>query len=287
MEAGAGLRQPAQAEPAADLREPQGLPARPVRPPHRAGRSGADDGRPGLHDGPRATRCAPAPASTTSWAACLAPWGAMAALAQRAKRPARHRQGQEVQSALFENNVFLVAQHMMQFAVTGQPAAPMPSAHFGLGHLRRVHRGRTASRFSWPWSATRSGRCFCDAFGFADLADPRLASNNDRVRARDWMMPLLRERLAGHAAAELRARFEAHRPAVCAHHPARRTCLTTRTCGHRRPGARDPARRARNPCAAAAADAGRPAPRGALNPPRSVSTPGLAGRAWLLPAESN
>jgi crotonobetainyl-CoA:carnitine CoA-transferase CaiB-like acyl-CoA transferase len=49
--------------------------------------------------------------------------GAMAALAAREKTG----KGQEVQSALFENNVFLVAQHMMQFAVTGQPAAPMPS----------------------------------------------------------------------------------------------------------------------------------------------------------------
>ncbi|MEO7129270.1 MAG: CoA transferase, partial [Rhodoferax sp.] len=47
--------------------------------------------------------------------------GAMAALAQREKTG----RGQQVQSALFENNVFLVAQHMMQFAVTGQPAAPM------------------------------------------------------------------------------------------------------------------------------------------------------------------
>jgi len=28
---------------------------------------------------------------------------------------------------LFENNVLLVAQHMMQFAVTGKPAAPMPA----------------------------------------------------------------------------------------------------------------------------------------------------------------
>ncbi|MFM8880786.1 MAG: CaiB/BaiF CoA transferase family protein, partial [Betaproteobacteria bacterium] len=36
-------------------------------------------------------------------------------------------QGQLVQSALFENNVFLVAQHMMQFAMTGKPAAPMPN----------------------------------------------------------------------------------------------------------------------------------------------------------------
>ena len=49
--------------------------------------------------------------------------GAMAALAQREKTG----KGQEVQSALFENNVFLVAQHMMQFAVTGKPAAPMPA----------------------------------------------------------------------------------------------------------------------------------------------------------------
>jgi crotonobetainyl-CoA:carnitine CoA-transferase CaiB-like acyl-CoA transferase len=31
-----------------------------------------------------------------------------------------------VQSALFENNIFLVAQHMLQFAVTGKAAAPMP-----------------------------------------------------------------------------------------------------------------------------------------------------------------
>src|SRR5438093_8679169 len=49
--------------------------------------------------------------------------GAMAALMQRAHTG----QGQEVQSALFENNVFLVAQHMMQYAVTGHAAAPMPS----------------------------------------------------------------------------------------------------------------------------------------------------------------
>ena len=48
--------------------------------------------------------------------------GAVAALAAREKTG----KGQEVQSALFENNVFLVAQHMMQFAVTGKAAASMP-----------------------------------------------------------------------------------------------------------------------------------------------------------------
>jgi crotonobetainyl-CoA:carnitine CoA-transferase CaiB-like acyl-CoA transferase len=50
----------------------------------------------------------------------------------------------------------------------------------------------------------------CDEFGFADLkADARLGSNNLRVQARDWMMPLLRERFAPFAAAELARRFEA------------------------------------------------------------------------------
>jgi crotonobetainyl-CoA:carnitine CoA-transferase CaiB-like acyl-CoA transferase len=53
--------------------------------------------------------------------------GAMAALAQRDHPAHGTGRGQEIQSALFENNVFLVAQHMMQFAVTGQAAAPMPA----------------------------------------------------------------------------------------------------------------------------------------------------------------
>ena len=48
--------------------------------------------------------------------------GAMAALMQGTHTG----KGQEVRSALFENNVFLVAQHMVQFAITVTPAAPMP-----------------------------------------------------------------------------------------------------------------------------------------------------------------
>jgi crotonobetainyl-CoA:carnitine CoA-transferase CaiB-like acyl-CoA transferase len=61
--------------------------------------------------------------------------GAMAALIQRGITG----KGQEVQSALFENNVFLVGQHMLQYAMTGKPAAPMP-ARISLGGVRRVHR---------------------------------------------------------------------------------------------------------------------------------------------------
>jgi crotonobetainyl-CoA:carnitine CoA-transferase CaiB-like acyl-CoA transferase len=131
--------------------------------------------------------------------------GVLAALVQRAQTG----RGQAVQSALFENNVFLVAQHMMQMAVTGQPASPMPSriSAWGLYDVFDVQRGEQV--FLAAVTDTQWNR-LCEAFGFADLqADPRLASNNARVQARAWMLPLLRERFAGFDAATLSARFEA------------------------------------------------------------------------------
>nr|MBP6853745.1 CoA transferase [Rhodoferax sp.] len=132
--------------------------------------------------------------------------GAMAALAQRD----RTGLGQEVQSALFENNVFLVAQHIMQFAVTGKPAAPMP-ARISAWAVYDVFQVRGGEQIFLAVVSDTAWALFCDAFGFADLkADVRLASNNDRVRARDWMMPLLRERLADRSASELAATFEHH-----------------------------------------------------------------------------
>jgi crotonobetainyl-CoA:carnitine CoA-transferase CaiB-like acyl-CoA transferase len=130
--------------------------------------------------------------------------GVLAALLQR-----QHTgRGHAVSSALFENNVFLVAQHMMQFAVTGQPAAPMPSriSAWGVYDVFTVKDG--AQIFLAAVSDTQWA-LLCDEFGFADLrADSRLTSNNHRVHAREWLIPLLRDRFAPLAAAELAARFE-------------------------------------------------------------------------------
>jgi crotonobetainyl-CoA:carnitine CoA-transferase CaiB-like acyl-CoA transferase len=104
--------------------------------------------------------------------------------------------------------VFLVAQHMMQFAVTGKPAAPMPSrisawAVYDVFTVKDGEQIFLAAVSDTQWALM--GR----EFGFGDLlADARLTSNNDRVRAREWMMPILRERFARFAASELGARFE-------------------------------------------------------------------------------
>jgi len=130
--------------------------------------------------------------------------GAMAALMQRAHTG----KGQEVQSALFENNVFLVAQHMMQFAVTGKPAAPMPG-RISAWAVYDVFTVKDGEQIFLAAVSDTQWKLFCDAFGFADLyVDPRLKTNNDRVNAREWMLPILRSRLASHSAAELTAVFE-------------------------------------------------------------------------------
>ncbi|MDI3382201.1 CaiB/BaiF CoA transferase family protein [Xenophilus aerolatus] len=132
--------------------------------------------------------------------------GAMAALRQREITG----EGCEVQSALFENNIFLVAQHMMQFAATGKAADPMPSRISAWG-IYDVFTVKDGEQIFLAVVSDRQWQVFCKAFGLQEmLADPRLTTNNDRVRAREWMMPMLRSHLAAHAAAELAAVFERH-----------------------------------------------------------------------------
>ncbi|MEP7282978.1 MAG: CaiB/BaiF CoA-transferase family protein [Rubrivivax sp.] len=125
--------------------------------------------------------------------------GALGALIQRGITG----KGMEVQSALYENNVFLVGQHMLQYAITGLPPSPMPDriSAWGVYDVFTVKDGEQiflAAVSDSQWAT------FCDVLGLAELkADPTLASNNLRVQQRASMMPRLRAQLAGRSAAEL------------------------------------------------------------------------------------
>lgn len=130
--------------------------------------------------------------------------GVLASLQQRA----RTGRGQQVASALFENNVFLVAQHMMQFAVTGKAADPMPN-RISAWALYDVFDVKDGEQIFLSAVSDTQWEILCREFGFDDLkADPRLVTNNDRVRTREWLIPDLRRRFAPFSAAELSARFE-------------------------------------------------------------------------------
>ena len=130
--------------------------------------------------------------------------GALGALIQRGITG----KGQEVQSALFENNVFLVGQHMLQYAITGQPAAPMPD-RISAWAVYDVFTVKGGEQIFLAAVSDAQWKTFCKVLGFGDLlADARLADNNARVRLRPELMPILRERLAQRSAQALAELFE-------------------------------------------------------------------------------
>jgi len=134
-------------------------------------------------------------------------FGAIAILAALHQRAATGR-GQYVQSALFENNAFLMAQHMMEGLATGKPVSPMPD---------RVRAWAVYDNFK-----TREGelvfvgvvtdtqwKIFCEAFGLQDLlADPVLKTNPQRVEARPRIMPIVSAIFAKMGKQELMDRCE-------------------------------------------------------------------------------
>jgi len=131
--------------------------------------------------------------------------GVMAALMQRA----RTGKGAQVRSALFENNVLLMAQHMMQYAVTGQPAAPMPT-RISAWSVYDVFDTRDGEQIFLAAVSDTQWTILCREFNWPDLAeDARLATNNARAQERSWLLPLLRERFGAHTKPELASRFEA------------------------------------------------------------------------------
>ncbi|MCT9810031.1 CoA transferase [Acidovorax sp. Be4] len=131
--------------------------------------------------------------------------GAMAALARREQTG----EGSEVQASLFENNVFLVGQHMLQSAVTGRSVNPMP-ARVSAWAIYDVFTVRDNAQIFLAVVSDKQWAIFCQAFDLTHLAsDPRLVTNNDRVTARSWLMPILREFLADYPAQELARIFEA------------------------------------------------------------------------------
>lgn len=136
--------------------------------------------------------------------------GMFAALGALAALEERHRtgRGRLVKSSLYESTVFLVGQHMAQFAVTGTPAAPMPARIsawaiydvFETGDDERVFVG-VVSDSQWV--------TFCEDFGFDDLlADEALRANNNRVAARDRIIPEVRARFKTMTQADLMAKLE-------------------------------------------------------------------------------
>jgi crotonobetainyl-CoA:carnitine CoA-transferase CaiB-like acyl-CoA transferase len=97
---------------------------------------------------------------------------------------------------------------MLQYAVTGVPADPMPNRISAWG-VYDVFTVRDGEQIFLSAVSDKQWEVFCRVLGFDDLfKHPKFRSNNDRVRERPNLIPELRERLKNHSAKNLTQIFE-------------------------------------------------------------------------------
>jgi crotonobetainyl-CoA:carnitine CoA-transferase CaiB-like acyl-CoA transferase len=135
-------------------------------------------------------------------------FGAIGVLAALRERD-RTGRGQEIQSALFENCVFLSAQHMQQFLMTQEPPPPMPSRVsawsvydvFTLAEGAQLFIGAVSDK---QWFT------LCKVLDRQDLADdPALQTNAQRVAVRPALLARLGAILQHHTPQDLSPKLEA------------------------------------------------------------------------------
>ena len=124
----------------------------------------------------------------------------------------RHRTGRggEVKCSLFETTAFLVGQHMAQMAVTGQAAQPMPVRISAWAIYDVFETAEADEQLFVGVVSDAQWVAFCAAFGLGDLgSDPALALNNQRVLARDAILPRVRALFADMRRSDLVETLEA------------------------------------------------------------------------------
>jgi crotonobetainyl-CoA:carnitine CoA-transferase CaiB-like acyl-CoA transferase len=117
--------------------------------------------------------------------------------------------GQEVQSALFENCVFLSSQHMQQYAMTGEPPPPMPS-RVSAWSVYDVFTLADGEQLFIGAVSDKQFLTLCRVIEAPELAaDPALATNALRVAVRPALLKSLGEILKHHGVEDLSPKLEA------------------------------------------------------------------------------
>jgi len=135
--------------------------------------------------------------------------GMFSVIAVQAALEQRHRtgKGQKVQSALFETTIYFIAQHMSQMAVTGKAAAPMP-ARISAWAVYDVFQTKDDPVFIGVVTDSLWEK-FCKLFDLDELwADESIRENNQRVLARDRIMPVIRDMVSGYTRDEMIEKLE-------------------------------------------------------------------------------
>ena len=131
--------------------------------------------------------------------------GVLAALRERE----RTGRGQEVQSALFENCVFLSSQHMQQYLMTGEAPPPMP-ARVSAWSVYDIFALAEGAQLFIGAVSDKQFNALCRVLGRPDLIDrAEYRDNAARVAVRPQLLAELGAILATHRIDELTPQLEA------------------------------------------------------------------------------
>jgi crotonobetainyl-CoA:carnitine CoA-transferase CaiB-like acyl-CoA transferase len=134
-------------------------------------------------------------------------FGAVGILAALFQRNLTGR-GQNITASLYESTVFLVGQHMAQYAVTGKPAAPMP-VRVSAWAIYQVFDTADQQQVFVGVVSDKQWKDLCAAFDLRELAaDRTLDTNNDRVAHKDRLLPVIKDTFRRYPKADLMARLE-------------------------------------------------------------------------------
>lgn len=119
-------------------------------------------------------------------------FGAIAILAALQERQAS-KKGQKVTSALYENVVYLMGQHMAQTATTGSPPPPM-SVRVAAWAVYDIFDTKDGEQIFIGVVSDTQWKLFCESFGLDDYTDDEsMDLNKGRVEQRDVIIPRLQE----------------------------------------------------------------------------------------------
>ena len=134
-------------------------------------------------------------------------FGAVGIIAALHQRHATGR-GQNIVASLYESTVFLVGQHMAQFAVTGKPAAPMP-VRVSAWAIYQVFETSDGQQVFVGVVSDKQWKDFCAAFELHELAaDRSLDGNNDRVAHKERLLPVIKATFRRYTKQALMAKLE-------------------------------------------------------------------------------
>lgn len=136
-------------------------------------------------------------------------FGVISILAALYQKRGGSKTGADIRIGLFENCLFLVAQHMVEYEMTGRKPRSMPEREHAWP-IYDIFNAAGGDRIFIGVVTEGHWQSFCREFGLQEFAeDPSLRTTTDRIMARDRIIPRVAEVIKGWNVADLSARLDA------------------------------------------------------------------------------